>query len=214
VASVEKMLEDARQLDLSSVDGCFRLGDLAEAMCRELPVAVDLFERLAVDLGVDRNFLTEAWYVATAFPPTTRPPGLPWASYLLLRFHAERHELAECAAREGWPQEDVERELAVRFAATHAQAEPLACGLRVLHINDGSRDPSRPTDREYQTRRGIWLPPRAPLRLGTASPAAPRPGPCSRPRTGRCRGQAAHTAALGGRVKDAARSFGPAFGRP
>jgi hypothetical protein len=70
------------------------------------------------------------------------------------------------------------------------------------------------TDREYQTRRGIWLPPRAPLRLGTASPAAPRPGPCSRPRTGRCRGQAAHTAALGGRVKDAARSFGPAFGRP
>jgi hypothetical protein len=121
VASVEKMLEDARQLDLSSVDGCFRLGDLAEAMCRELPVAVDLFERLAIDLGVDRNFLTEAWYVATAFPPTTRPPGLPWASYLLLRFHAERHELAECAAREGWPQEDVERELAVRFAATHAQ---------------------------------------------------------------------------------------------
>src|SRR5215204_6178250 len=92
-----------------------------EAMCRELPVAVDLFERLAIDLGVDRNFLTEAWYVATAFPPTTRPPGLPWASYLLLRFHAERHELAECAAREGWPQEDVERELAVRFAATHAQ---------------------------------------------------------------------------------------------
>jgi hypothetical protein len=51
VASVEKMLEDARQLDLSSVDGCFRLGDLAEAMCRELPVAVDLFERLAIDLG-------------------------------------------------------------------------------------------------------------------------------------------------------------------
>ncbi len=33
----------------------FRLGDLAEAMCRELPVAVDLFERLAIDLGVDRN---------------------------------------------------------------------------------------------------------------------------------------------------------------
>jgi len=32
---------------------------------------------------------------------------------------------------------------------------------------------------------------------GTASPSAPRPGPCTRPRTGRCRGQPADPAALG-----------------
>jgi hypothetical protein len=31
--------------------------------------------------------------------------------------------------------------------------------------------------------------------VGTASPAAPRPGPCTRPRTGRCRGQPADPAA-------------------
>src|SRR6266542_3538140 len=40
---------------------------------------------------------------------------------------------------------------------------------------------------------------------------APQPGPCTRPRTGRCRGQPADTAPLAGRVKGAARSFGPAL---
>ena len=39
------------------------------------------------------------------------------------------------------------------------------------------------------------------LGSGTASPSAPRLGPCTRPRTGRCRGRPADPAALGGRVK-------------
>jgi hypothetical protein len=42
---------------------------------------------------------------------------------------------------------------------------------------------------------GAWVSPsarpRQPQRRGTASPAAPRPGPCTRPRTGRCRGRPA-----------------------
>ncbi len=47
--------------------------------------------------------------------------------------------------------------------------------------------------------------------MGTASPAAPRPGPCTRPRTGRSRGHPAGSRAARGRVKGAARSFGPAL---
>jgi hypothetical protein len=50
--------------------------------------------------------------------------------------------------------------------------------------------------------------------LGTASPAAPRPGPCPRPRTGRCHGRPATSLGAGGRLKGASRSFGPACGRP
>ncbi len=46
---------------------------------------------------------------------------------------------------------------------------------------------------------------------GTASPAAPRPGPCTRPRTGRSRGQAADPTPLAVRVKGVSRSFGPAL---
>ncbi len=57
-------------------------------------------------------------------------------------------------------------------------------------------------------------PPGQLTRRGTASPSAPRPGPCTRPRTGRCRGQAADPTPLAVRVKGAARSSGPAFGCP
>jgi hypothetical protein len=53
VASQE-LLKEARRLDLSSTEGCFRLGDLAEALHHELPEVADLAERLAIDLEVDR----------------------------------------------------------------------------------------------------------------------------------------------------------------
>jgi len=119
VASVEEVLEEARRLDPSSTEGRFRLGDLVEALRRQLPIAADLFDRLAIDLEVDRDTITEAWFVASAFPPTTRRPGLPWTTYLILRFHPDRHELVDCAASAGWDQTRIQQELAARFAAHH-----------------------------------------------------------------------------------------------
>jgi hypothetical protein len=83
VASVQVLLKEARGLDLSSTEGCFRLGDLAEALDHELPAVADLADRLAIDLEVDRDVITQAWFVASAFPPATRRPGLPWATYCM-----------------------------------------------------------------------------------------------------------------------------------
>jgi len=123
VASVEELLEEARRLDLSSTEGRFRLGDLAEALGRELPVVADLHDRLAIDLEVDQDTITDAWFVAAAFPPNTRRPGLSWSSYLLLRFHPERHELVDRAASAGWDQARIQRELSARFA-THHRSPP------------------------------------------------------------------------------------------
>jgi hypothetical protein len=119
VATVEELLWEARRLDLSSIEERFRLGEIAEALRRELPAAADLHDRLALDLEVDRDTITEAWFVAAAFPPATRRPGLPWSSYLLLRFHPERHELVDRAASAGWDQARIQRELSARFAALH-----------------------------------------------------------------------------------------------
>jgi hypothetical protein len=119
VATVEELLWEARRLDLSSIEGRFRLGEIAEALRRELPAVSDLFDRLAIDLEVDRHTITEAWFVAAAFPPATRHSGLPWSSYLLLRFHPERHELVDRAASAGCDQARIQRELAARFAAHH-----------------------------------------------------------------------------------------------
>jgi hypothetical protein len=119
VARVEELLWEARRLDLSSIEGRFRLGEIAEALRPELPAVADLFERLAIDLEVDRDTIMEAWFVATAFPPATRRPGLPWNCYVLLRFHPERHELVDRAASAGWDQARIQRELAARFAAHH-----------------------------------------------------------------------------------------------
>lgn len=48
-----------------------------------------------------------------------------------------------------------------------------------------------PKPRMRQTRHAARLALGQLNRLGTASPSAPRPGPCPRPRTGRCRGQPA-----------------------
>ena len=59
MASIQELLKEARRLDLSTTEGRFRLGDLAEALRRELPAA-DLHDRLAVDLEVDRDTITEA----------------------------------------------------------------------------------------------------------------------------------------------------------
>jgi hypothetical protein len=73
--------------------------------------------RLAIDLEVDRDTLTEAWFVAAAFPPASRRPALPWATYLLLRFHPERHDPVDRAAAAGWNQARLQRELSARFAA-------------------------------------------------------------------------------------------------
>jgi hypothetical protein len=110
----ETLLGEARGLDLTCVEGRFRLGELAEAMHSEFP-ADDLFARLAIDLEVDPHEVTEAWFVATAFPSATRRSGLPWAVYVILRYHPERHELVSLAARHGWDQARVASELAERF---------------------------------------------------------------------------------------------------
>ena len=110
----DTLLEEARGLDLTRVEDRFRLGELAEAMHREFP-ADDLFVRLGIDLEVDPDEVTEAWFVATAFPPATRRPGLPLEVYFILRFHPERHELVSLAARHGWDQARVASELAERF---------------------------------------------------------------------------------------------------
>jgi hypothetical protein len=83
VASVEELLEKARRLDLSSTEGRFRLGEIVEALRRQLPAAADLHDRLAIDLEVDRDTITEAWFVASAFPPATRhPPVRPAVDHL------------------------------------------------------------------------------------------------------------------------------------
>jgi hypothetical protein len=116
-------LGGARRLDLSSTEGRFRLGEIAEALDRELPAAADLHERLALDLEADPDTITEAWFAASAFPPASRRPGLPWSSYLLLRFHPDRHELVDRAASAGWEQARIQWELSARFAA-HRRSPP------------------------------------------------------------------------------------------
>jgi hypothetical protein len=123
VAAVEVFLEEARQLDLARTEGRFRLGDLIGALGRELPAVADLHDRLAIDLELDRDTITEAWFVASAFPPATRHPGLPWASCVLLRFHPERHEMAHRATREGWDQARLREELSARLAAHYTRPD-------------------------------------------------------------------------------------------
>jgi hypothetical protein len=119
VIFVEELLEEARQLDLASLESRFRLGDLAEALGRELPAVADLHDRLAIDLEVDQDTITEARFVASAFPPATRRPGLPWTTYVSLRFHPARHELADRAAQGQWDQARLGQELAAWFSTHH-----------------------------------------------------------------------------------------------
>jgi hypothetical protein len=124
VASVEELLQQARRVDRSSVEGRFRLGELAEALRHRLPAVADLFERLALDLEVDRDTITQAWLVASAFPPPTRRAGLSWATYLVLRFHPARYVLVHRAAREGWNRDRLQRELSAWFSAHHSPHPP------------------------------------------------------------------------------------------
>ena len=127
MASVEDLLQEARRLDLTNVESRFRLGEIVEVLGRELPTVVDLNERLALDLELDRDTITEAWFVTSAFPPATRRPGLPWTTYVILRFHPARYELAGRAAREAWDQDRLGRELSALFAARYdRQSEPSA----------------------------------------------------------------------------------------
>jgi hypothetical protein len=85
VASVKEYLEEGRRLDLASTEDRFRLGDITEALSRELPAAADVLDRLAIDLAVDPNTITAAWFVATAFAeedrPRSRPPPAPPACH-------------------------------------------------------------------------------------------------------------------------------------
>jgi hypothetical protein len=124
VASVEELLEEARRLDLSGTEGRFRLGEIVEATRRQLPAAADLHERLAIDLEVEQDTITQAWFVASAFPPATRRSSLPWTTYVILRFHPERHELVDSAASAGWDQARIQQELSARFAAHHHRSPP------------------------------------------------------------------------------------------
>lgn len=120
MASVRELLQEARRLDLSSAESRFRLGELVEALRRGLPAVADLHERLALDLGLDRDTLIEAWYVASSFPPATRRPGLTWSTYVILRYHPERHDLADRTARKSWDQARLEEELTAWFAARYS----------------------------------------------------------------------------------------------
>jgi hypothetical protein len=45
---------------LSNTESPFRLGDLVEALDRELPAVADLAVRLAIDLEVDQDIITQA----------------------------------------------------------------------------------------------------------------------------------------------------------
>ena len=74
MAPVEELLEEARRLHPSSTEGRFRLGEIVEALRRQLPAAADLLDRLAIDLDVDWNTITEAWFVGAAF---LSPPAGP-----------------------------------------------------------------------------------------------------------------------------------------
>ena len=123
---VEALLQEARQLDLSSTESRFLLVEIAEALRHEFPATADLHDRLALDLELERDTITEAWFVASAFPPATRRPGLAWASFVVLRFHPARHELVDRAASEGWGQARLDREVSAWFAAHHDRPDQLA----------------------------------------------------------------------------------------
>jgi hypothetical protein len=171
VAGVEELLKEARRLDVSSTEGRFRLGDLAEALDGELPAVADLTSRLAIDLEIDPDLIIQSWFVVSAFPPATRRPGLPWATYVSLRFHPARHDLAERAVPEHWDQSRLGRELAAWFSThQHTQQEksPWLCQAIGGCVVPGEGGPRRPDSCEGQgacgcvpssNRRGELIPP-------------------------------------------------------
>jgi hypothetical protein len=54
---------------LSTTESRFRLGNLVEALDRELPAVADLAVRRAIDLEVDQDIITPGLLIASAFPP-------------------------------------------------------------------------------------------------------------------------------------------------
>jgi hypothetical protein len=69
VASVQEVLRGPARATLSNTESRFRLGDLVEALDRELPAVADLVVRLAIDLEVDQDIITPGLLIASAFPP-------------------------------------------------------------------------------------------------------------------------------------------------
>jgi hypothetical protein len=112
---VVELVRQARRLDLDSADGRFRLGEIADELL-DTGLA-DILDRLAIDLEVDLELVSNAWHVATAFPPPTRRPSLAWDTYTVLRYHPDRHELVDLVVRYGWTGGQLAEELAARFAA-------------------------------------------------------------------------------------------------
>ena len=162
MASVEELLEKARRLDLSGIEGRFRLGEIVEALRRQLPAAADLHDRLAIDLEVDRDTITEAWFVASAFPPATRRPGLPWTTYLILRFHPERHELVDRAASAAGIRPGSSRSCRLALPPTTAARQTSPHRLRwTAYRNRAPAADPRPLGRGSCCRRGRPMSPRS-----------------------------------------------------
>jgi hypothetical protein len=69
VASVQELLRGPARATLSNTESRFRLGDLVEALDRELPAVADLAVRRAIDLEVDQDIITPGLLIASAFPP-------------------------------------------------------------------------------------------------------------------------------------------------
>jgi hypothetical protein len=113
----EEFLREATQLDLTTVDGLFRLGELADESWDALPDSTDQLELYAERLGVTRDLALDAWAVASAFPPATRRGGIPWTFYWSLHMHPDRHELIALAAERHWDEQRLDKELSDRFAA-------------------------------------------------------------------------------------------------
>jgi len=55
------LLRGPARSTLSNTEGRLRLGDLVEALDRDLPAVADLAVRLAIDLEVDQDVITKAW---------------------------------------------------------------------------------------------------------------------------------------------------------
>jgi hypothetical protein len=58
VASVQELLRGLPARRCRTPRAAFRLGDLVEALDRELPAVADLAVRLAIDLEVDQDIIT------------------------------------------------------------------------------------------------------------------------------------------------------------
>ena len=57
-ASVQELLRGPARATLSNTQSRLRLGDLVEALDRELPAVADLAVRLAIDVEVDQDIIT------------------------------------------------------------------------------------------------------------------------------------------------------------